>query len=820
MRRRTVLRRSLGMLLGGTLLAAGLVAVEAPTAQAAYAAPATPSGLPRALEPIQPYIGQSTCQPAAKPGVAAFRNLLLRTYRDTGSLGISRDCGAGGQSEHKEGRAFDWKVNYYNARQRGEANTLLSWLLKTDAYGNKAAMARRLGIMYVIWNRQIWKAYDPRGWQPYHGPNPHRDHVHFSFGWAGARQVTSYWDRTVAPLDFGPHPPAHITPVRKVSNIALVRQYGGTTLALPTSGTAVRLVQAALKLPVDGDYGSDTAAAVAKFQVDQRLVPTQRFTRAEWKALFPPPVTPFGGVDATRSALGNLLVTGWAIDADTTSPITVTATLDGVSVGSTAAALTRDDVAKAYPEYGGAHGFSFAIPAVDGPHRLCVTAVNAPGTPGVNALVGGTCLTASLTHDPVGALEGVRQDLGLVHVTGWALDPDTVDPVVTRLIVDGNDSPVVPTQTTRPDIGLRWPGLGDLHGVAADLALDEGPHTVCLTAADLVAPGTDKQLGCRSVTVRHTPVGALDLVRRGPDGVLVQGWGLDPDTTGPVTTGVTVDGTVVSTPSANLVRTGLPATWARTGTAHGFTTVLDLATGTHTVCVVLHDAVAPGADTQLPCRSVTVSHEPAGLVTVLRNRPATGAVLVAGDAFDPDAAGPTTVVPVVDGRSGTPITAGRTSATAASRWPGYGSAHGFATTLILRSGSHQVCMRVINVVGTPGVDHPMGCRTVVVSNAVGRLTAKAVYPRTAVVSGWALDLDRSTASTFLVTVDGRARYWGPAALRTSAPTAVYPGYGTAHGFKAAVRVTRGTHRVCVVARNTAGTPGSSTVLGCRSLSFA
>ncbi len=74
------------------------------------------------------------------------------------------------------------------------ANALLGWLLKTDAHGNKHAMARRLGIMYIVWNKQMWRAYKASsGWQPYSGSNPHTDHLHFSFSWAGAKKQPSFW---------------------------------------------------------------------------------------------------------------------------------------------------------------------------------------------------------------------------------------------------------------------------------------------------------------------------------------------------------------------------------------------------------------------------------------------------------------------------------------------------------------------------------------------------------------------------------------------------------------------------------------------------
>jgi hypothetical protein len=39
--------------------------------------------------------------------VLAFRKKVLATYPKTSNAGISRDCSIGGQSEHKEGRAWD-----------------------------------------------------------------------------------------------------------------------------------------------------------------------------------------------------------------------------------------------------------------------------------------------------------------------------------------------------------------------------------------------------------------------------------------------------------------------------------------------------------------------------------------------------------------------------------------------------------------------------------------------------------------------------------------------------------------------------------------
>ncbi|UUV31567.1 hypothetical protein NQK81_43700 [Amycolatopsis roodepoortensis] len=137
---------------------------------------------------------QTGISPVAQPGVVAFRELVLRAFPDTGSLGILRPAHVPGRSEHKEGRAWDWKV--CRDTQGEQAEELLSWLLATDRHGNAFAAARRFGIMYLIWDSRIWGAYAAaQGWRPYTGPHPHTDHVHISFSRRGARGETSWWRR-------------------------------------------------------------------------------------------------------------------------------------------------------------------------------------------------------------------------------------------------------------------------------------------------------------------------------------------------------------------------------------------------------------------------------------------------------------------------------------------------------------------------------------------------------------------------------------------------------------------------------------------------
>jgi uncharacterized delta-60 repeat protein len=148
-------------------------------------------------EPYGPYQGQSTCSATAKPGVLAFQRIVLKRYRGSRNLGVIRGCGVGGRSEHKEGRAWDWGVRVDRPAEKAEAEDLIGWLLAADGNGVRAGNARRLGIMYIIWNRKIWTASRASdGWRGYFGPNPHTDHVHISWTWPGAYQLTSYWTGT------------------------------------------------------------------------------------------------------------------------------------------------------------------------------------------------------------------------------------------------------------------------------------------------------------------------------------------------------------------------------------------------------------------------------------------------------------------------------------------------------------------------------------------------------------------------------------------------------------------------------------------------
>ena len=170
-----------------------------------------PAGAPVALPAeydIHPeYEGQSQCDPVAKPGTQRLADLIKATYGGEEVVWIPRDCGVGGQSEHKEGRAIDWMGNVRDAGDRAEAETFLNWLLGPDQFGVEYGNAIRLGVMYIGWNDRIWRGYDiKKGWTELKGcfakPDKgsdntcHRNHIHISLTWDGASGRSSFWDGT------------------------------------------------------------------------------------------------------------------------------------------------------------------------------------------------------------------------------------------------------------------------------------------------------------------------------------------------------------------------------------------------------------------------------------------------------------------------------------------------------------------------------------------------------------------------------------------------------------------------------------------------
>lgn len=272
-------------------------AVASPIGQPPFPTIASPAGLAGGVpstnaEPSPPYVPQTSCDPSEKPGITAFKTLVLAQYPSTTDWGSSRNCSDDGISEHLEGRAWDWNADSQVPDSFMAAANVLAWLTANDGHE-----AKRLGIMYIGYNHRIWGAYRPaEGWRPLKSSNPHTDHVHFSFTWNGAMKNTSFWTGNVAPTDFGPCRPyaGQPAPIRTGPNsnacptpAALPSQWNGATvLWLGSVGPLVTAVQTRLAVsPATGTFGPVTQATVSSFQRSSGLPVTGSVDAQTWFAL-------------------------------------------------------------------------------------------------------------------------------------------------------------------------------------------------------------------------------------------------------------------------------------------------------------------------------------------------------------------------------------------------------------------------------------------------------------------------------------------------------------------------------------------------------
>ncbi|BCB80869.1 hypothetical protein GCM10022251_00070 [Phytohabitans flavus] len=152
-------------LVGGTKLTGGFVSATSPVAKAA----------PRSSDGSWPDESCSVNDPTTS---GCITPRTLNAYNEVRKAGFRRFVGcfrSGGPFEHPKGRACDWSLqssgfsNAHNDDMRLYGNNLTAFLVRN---------ADRLGILYVIWYRQIW--FPATGWKTYSGASEHKDHVHMS----------------------------------------------------------------------------------------------------------------------------------------------------------------------------------------------------------------------------------------------------------------------------------------------------------------------------------------------------------------------------------------------------------------------------------------------------------------------------------------------------------------------------------------------------------------------------------------------------------------------------------------------------------------
>jgi hypothetical protein len=297
-------------------LSSGLAVATAPAGSAAVRTLPTPVGLPVSIEPLADYVEQVSCQPGYRTGTLALARLLVTTYPNT-SYGGAYACGMdGNRSEHYDGRAIDWMNTVRDPVQAAQAAAVIKFLLATDKAGNTFANARRLGVMYIIWNNKMWGAWGGT-WSDYNNcaktpstamDSPcHRNHMHISLSWNGAKGRTSFWSkRAFSATDYGPcrsaafnwsanyvsynsqRCPSYAKVTAPAGSSTVMQSlvtYSGASTYAGMAGKPVVAVQQALRVPVTGRYDATTVAAVLRFKQAHGMVPTSPIGYGTWRML-------------------------------------------------------------------------------------------------------------------------------------------------------------------------------------------------------------------------------------------------------------------------------------------------------------------------------------------------------------------------------------------------------------------------------------------------------------------------------------------------------------------------------------------------------
>ncbi|MET0727315.1 MAG: twin-arginine translocation signal domain-containing protein [Acidimicrobiales bacterium] len=403
---------------------------------------------------------------------------------------------------------------------------------------------------------------------------------------------------------------------------------------------------------------------------------------------------PVGSLELIQSVPGGVRLAGWAADPDLQGPTEVHAYIGGGGYNLGPANKQRDDVAAFFPALGGAHGFDVVVPDLrDGSVEVCVYAINLSGPSG-HTLLG--CRQVSLVRGPFGALELVGWTANGVRVAGWAIDPDTSNPVEVHAYAGPSGVNLGLADDPRPDVGAAYPGYGSAHGFSGVVAFSgPGPVDVCAYGLNAAGAGGTTTIGCRRFEAPHGPLGNVESVSRVPGGIRVQGWALDPDTTAPIEVHIYAGGGGTNTGLAQSPRPDVGAAYPGFGDAHGFDAVIAWSGGGRVELCAYGINVGSGANTLIGCRSLEFMSSPFGSLEVLA-RSGSG-LRVAGWAIDPDTADPIEVHVYVNG-GGTnlgPSNLGRPDV--ASVYPGYGPNHGFDRTIpSVGSAPLNVCVYGIN----------------------------------------------------------------------------------------------------------------------------
>jgi hypothetical protein len=193
--------------------------------------------------------------------------------------------------------------------------------------------------------------------------------------------------------------------------------------------------------------------------------------------------SPIATVTGLKQSQDGAIVAGWATDPDTTEPVPVRFTVDGVAPAEPATGVTADRTEANMPKPGYSFRERVTPIATNGPHEICAIATNL--SYGTHDSIP-TCRTTTFNFSPVGSITAAPQTVGnaTVQVSGSATDPNTTAPIQVHIYVDGAYRTAL---TTAAD-----------HTFGLPITVTGAEQLVCAYGINVEAGGNTK-LGCVSI---------------------------------------------------------------------------------------------------------------------------------------------------------------------------------------------------------------------------------------------------------------------------------------------------------------------------------
>ena len=218
-------------------------------------------------------------------------------------------------------------------------------------------------------------------------------------------------------------------------------------------------------------------------------------------------------------------------------------------------------------------------------------------------------LTGCAPGDPFGVVESVESNILGVQIKGWVTD--TSDPgsdVGIHVYIDDKYVLEGWARSNRGDIARAIPQFSEVRGYNIRLPIQtKGKHKVCAFAINVGEGKNNPLLGCKTIwSEGHSPAGSFDSIRNRGNGLVIEGWAIDPDSEKPVQIDTYLDGKFLQTTHADAYSKNLAIFLGKDGANRGisFTLPKDFVVASD-VCLWAVN-VGRGRDSFLGCKKAPI----------------------------------------------------------------------------------------------------------------------------------------------------------------------------------------------------------------------